>query len=588
MSEDFDAAWEDVLRELDEDELEDNHDPELVEDAHIAQTVADRALRGRYCWAGGLGWMAYRRGCWSRTSDETVAEQVRRDLINQHAREAKRGAKVDRLKQLSALLSGSRIRGIVVLARGILEVEATAFDQHPDLLNVGNGVVDLRTGELLDHDPELLLTKTTTVAYVRDATSPDWTSALGAVPPEVASWLQVRVGQAATGHPTPDDLLCVLQGGGSNGKTTVTGAIHRALGDHAVVVPERLLLANPSDHPTELMTLRGARFAMIEETPEARHLSVKRLKDTVGTPTMTARLIRHDNVTWEATHSLFLTTNYLPRIDETDHGTWRRLAMVKFPYRFGAAVDATTAPSRELTRPGIPGLRERLRDGRHGQHEAVLAWVVEGARRWYEQDRVMPPLPPQVRDDTTGWRAEADLICGYVLDQLVLDQEAHVLSTELFTEFSIWLEGRGHKPWSDQTFTARFAEHSMVQDAEVVKRQVRTRPGLSRPPRLPLGMSAAAARYTAWLGVRFRTTADDRDDDEAPADLHEPGGGKGGKGSSGSPQSQFSRKDNREPLAPLATSSEPSSSTALCRACGEPMASAAAAGGYTTHPTCPG
>ena len=61
---------------------------------------------------------------------------------------------------------------------------------------------------------------------------------------------------------------------------------------------------------------------------------------------MTARLIRHDNVTWEATHSLFLTTNYLPRIDETDHGTWRRLAMVRFPYRFGAAVDATTAPSR--------------------------------------------------------------------------------------------------------------------------------------------------------------------------------------------------------------------------------------------------
>ena len=86
-------------------------------------------------------------------------------------------------------------------------------------------------------------------------------------------------------------------------------------------MPERVLIANPSDHPTELMTLRGARFALIEETPEARHLSVKRLKDTVGTPTMTARLIGKNNVTWEATHSLFLTTNYTPRVDETDHGT---------------------------------------------------------------------------------------------------------------------------------------------------------------------------------------------------------------------------------------------------------------------------
>jgi putative DNA primase/helicase len=37
------------------------------------------------------------------------------------------------------------------------------------------------------------------------------------------------------------------------------------------------------------------------------------LKDTVGQPVMTARLIRQDNVTWECTHSLFVTTNYRPR-----------------------------------------------------------------------------------------------------------------------------------------------------------------------------------------------------------------------------------------------------------------------------------
>jgi putative DNA primase/helicase len=516
VSEDFDAEWEDVLRDLDEDLHEDHHDPDAVEDAHIAETVAERALRDRFCWTSGLGWMVYRRGRWVPTTDATVAEQVRRDLIEQHAREARAGAKVDRLKRLTGLLSATRIRAIASLARGILEVEDAAFDQHPHLLNVGNGVVDLSTGELLDHDPDLLLTKATAVEYVPDAWSADWTAALDAVPEEVASWLQVRVGQAATGHPTPDDLLCVLQGSGSNGKTTITGAIHRALGDHAVVVPERLLLANPSDHPTELMTLRGARMAMIEETPEARHLSVKRLKDTVGTPTMTARLIRHDNVTWEATHSLFLTTNYLPRIDETDHGTWRRLAMVRFPYRFtNPQGTADGAPDEvpvflrprdgEQTRVGVPGLRERLREGRHGQHEAVLAWIVDGARRWYELDREMPPIPPPVRDDTAAWRAEADLICGYLSDRLILDPGAHVMSTELFTDFSTWITARGHKPWSDQTFTARFADHDTIQDARVEKRQISPGPGLSRPfntPHHPTG------RYTAWLGVRYRTSID--------------------------------------------------------------------------------
>lgn len=496
---------EDLLLEVvDEDDdldVEHHHDPEAVEDAHIAQTVADRALRGRFCWAAGFGWMAYRNGYWRSSSEATVTNKVRRDLIDQHAREARRGAKPDRLRRLTALLSVSRIRGVVALARGILEAEDAAFDRHPDLLNVGNGVVDLRTGQLRDHDPDLLLTKTTPVPYLPNATSADWVAALEALPADVVSWLQVRIGQAATGHPTPDDLLCVLQGGGANGKTTITGTIHRALGDHAVVVPERLLLANPSDHPTELMTLRGARLALIEETPEARHLSVKRLKDTVGTPTMTARLIRHDNVTWEATHSLFLTTNYRPRIDETDHGTWRRLAMVKFPYRFGTPEEAATAHRGELVQAAIPGLRERLRDGDHGEHEAVLAWIVEGARRWYELRPEMPPVPEQVQKDTTMWRAEADLICGYLTDRLTFDPGAHVMTTELYKDFSYWVADRGHRAWSDQTFTARFAEHNLVQDAGVEKRQISPQPGLSRKtPYQPTG------RYTAWLGVGFRTS----------------------------------------------------------------------------------
>jgi putative DNA primase/helicase len=123
----------------------------------------------------------------------------------------------------------------------------------------------------------------------------------------------------------------VQQGSGENGKTTFAGAVAAALGDYYTLVPDRVILGNPSDHPTELMTLRGARFALIEETPEARRLSVNRLKKVVGTPQITARLIRQDSVTFDAVHSLFLSTNYRPVIEEVDHGTWRRLAQLRFP-----------------------------------------------------------------------------------------------------------------------------------------------------------------------------------------------------------------------------------------------------------------
>jgi putative DNA primase/helicase len=78
-------------------------------------------------------------------------------------------------------------------------------------------VIELPTGNLLEHDPELLLTKSTTVIYHPNMTHPDWTAAFSALPEPSAAWMKIRVGQAATGHPTPDDIMAVLQGAGANG-----------------------------------------------------------------------------------------------------------------------------------------------------------------------------------------------------------------------------------------------------------------------------------------------------------------------------------------------------------------------------------
>src|SRR5436190_505630 len=103
------------------------------------------------------------------------------------------------------------------------------------------GVVDLRTGELLPYDPSFLLTKITETQYQPGATHSDWEQALTALDPEVASWMQVRFGQAATGYPTSDDILPIGQGSGSNGKSTILAALFDALGGHMTQVPEKLL-----------------------------------------------------------------------------------------------------------------------------------------------------------------------------------------------------------------------------------------------------------------------------------------------------------------------------------------------------------
>jgi putative DNA primase/helicase len=145
------------------------------------------------------------------------------------------------------------------------------------------------------HDPDLMFTKVAEADYVPGASHQDWKQALDAVSPDAREWLQIRMGQGLTAHPVPDDRLVVLKGSGSNGKTTIIDGVREALGpDYAVTVPDRVLLSRSTDHPTELMKLRGARLGLMDEFPELGHLNVKRLKDLLGTGEMTARYIAKD------------------------------------------------------------------------------------------------------------------------------------------------------------------------------------------------------------------------------------------------------------------------------------------------------
>jgi len=483
-------------------------------DAHLADRVGRDVLDGRYCWTGALGWLAWDGRRWAVAQEATVTEAVRRYFIRMHSDEARSGAGAELLHALTSLLSRPRIAAVVGLVRGVVLVDAAAFDNHPDLLNVGNGVVDLRTGQLQPHDPGLRLTRVTPVDYSPAACSSGWEAALRALPDDVLPWWQVRIGQAATGYPPPDDVLPVCQGSGENAKTSQLGAVQRALGEHAVLVSDRVLLANPDAHPTEMMTLRGARFALIEETPEARRLSVSRLKKVLGTPLITARLMRQDDVTFAATHSLFLTSNYRPQIEETDHGTWRRLALVRFPFTYRPPGQ----PLRSDTdRRGDPRLRDRLATSPSDQ-QAVLRWIVAGARQWYADDRAMAPRPPRVEADTHAWRTEADHVLGYVTERLVLDRDSHVMGTDLLADFNHWAESRGLRAWGDQTLSERFGSHGNVTAAGVQRGRLSNGLGLSRPSRIHL-VNAAPTRFRGWAGVRFRTDADDAKDDlRAPVD----------------------------------------------------------------------
>lgn len=481
-------------------------------DSVLAETITETVLDGQYVWCKGLGWLQWDGRRWAECSDEAVGEPVRLWAVDKFAEIAKTGDR-DLIDAWRCILSIGKQRAAMNLARGIVERRADEFDAHSDLLNTPAGVVDMRTGDVLPHTPELLLTKMTSGSYRPGYTHPDWHQALTALPDDdTRDWFQARIGQGATGHRAPDGVNVIMQGGGENGKGALgSDGVVPALGDYATLASHKLI-ADTNEHSEEQATLRGKRLIIAEELTENRALNVTAIKRISDVARITARHVHQRNMTFTATHTLFATTNYIPVVNEVDHGTWRRLALLTFPYTYRKPWEPLLRPT---DRHGDPQLKHRIEHNTDGQHDAIVTWVVDGAIRWYKDGAEALRPPSVVVAATDAWRATADRIIGFWRERLTPDRDACILANEMLDAFNDWLKENGHNRWSRELFAPRFASHYETTKHGVESRRTRDLKGISRW----FGASwdapgAVPEQATVWLGVRFRTASDQQECDD--------------------------------------------------------------------------
>ncbi len=105
----------------------------------------------------GLGWLTWTGKLWEPTEEVIVKGVLKDYLLAWFDREVRAGVSADRRAHLNALLNDPRQNRLLSSLKAEVARKASDFDRHPDLLDCQNGVVNLRNGELLRHDPKLLL-----------------------------------------------------------------------------------------------------------------------------------------------------------------------------------------------------------------------------------------------------------------------------------------------------------------------------------------------------------------------------------------------------------------------------------------------
>lgn len=296
-------------------------------------------------WNPGIGWLHWDGRAWNEATDTEALQRL-------HQYQDERGIQPWTARQRNQL-------------RAVLEVGAGYLDPQPHLLNVQNGVVDLRTGELIPHGRSWSMTRIADAAYNPGATSASWDRMLSSLTEETREALQLAAGQAATGE--QGDVATLLYGTGCSGKTTFVNAISDALGSYAVPASGTWSLT----HALRDGSLRGARLAVAQE---ANDITPGDLKLLLAPDEISSRRIRRDYITYKPSHSLLMVANVWPAKVLGDEGSYRRTFIVSL-----SSLDERGGAD--------PNLRQAIRDEGPAFREAVLRWIVEGARRWYALER---------------------------------------------------------------------------------------------------------------------------------------------------------------------------------------------------------
>lgn len=373
----------------------------------------------------------------------TLAEEVRASGAGLDEDERKRIA-----RHANRLEMAGGIDACLRLAQKELSVSVEDLDARESVLALPNGYLDLETFELREPDRNELVTRLCPVEYVSGAWSEDWDRFVLEVcdgDHDRVAWLQKWCGYCLTGWTTEDAIL-VLHGPTGTGKSTFISAIKAALGSELTSGLNPDMVEGKVSHSAEygFDMIRGARLVTTSELSRGSRMADAFLKRLVGGEAVQARPIYGRPYEYVPSCKLMISTNYVPRT--SDPAVHRRLRLLPFTHQ-----------PKEVDRQ----LRSLFATSADTQR-AILAWCVEGAKRWVREGLGELDV---LREELDRFRAVSDPVLPFLEEctERTEDPTRWVSAQFLYAAYQAWGAENVGKPLKKQAFTSAMEERGWVR-----------------------------------------------------------------------------------------------------------------------------
>lgn len=374
-------------------------------------------------------------------------------LISRYKKGISKAAKTQVLKLRSTAFAGTMFKRMTSDRRNFRTRDSVNnHDEVGFLLCTPGGIIDLRNGDLMLHDPDLFITQITRVEPTFGP-HPVWDqfllSSCGGDDTLVA-YVQAVLGSALTTD-VSNRFIWFLTGVSGSGKSTLLKHVHTILGDYAGLIPQGALIhGDQQAHSSAVAGFRDKRFLHGSEIDRGHKWNIALMKSITGNEPITARRLYRHYEEFNVVGKIIIAGNETPTLPNVDSAVRARLRIIPFT----APLEPDEALDAKLLQ----------------EYPAILGWLIEGAQRWVSDGY---PKTTAIEETTESYFSEEDLVTQFcnAYFSITGDSQRFVPTTQI------------EQLWNQYTTPEQRKEYNLKSPHTLVKAIEASNPKLSKAQR---------------------------------------------------------------------------------------------------------
>lgn len=314
------------------------------------------------------------------------------------------------------------------------------FAPPQGLLNMKNGILDVKKRVLLKHNPSLFFQYVVPHDYDPMAGCDAWIRWLNNIFHDNLEFKFIVAqifGYILYGGDPFLHKAFLLIGEGRNGKSTFLKVLTEMVGQRNC----SNVSLSKLDKEFFLVNLDGKLVNVAEETPSEARVNSEVFKTVVAGGSIAACRKYHDIYEFNPTARFIFACNRLPKFDENSFGVDKRLYFIPFNAEF---VDENADPfifERDL-RMEIPG---------------IINWALVGLEILLNERR-LPELECQ-REVFEEYKAGNDSVFEFVLERITISKDDKIPIETIYNSYRCFCQESGRLPVSKINFSRSFLNH---------------------------------------------------------------------------------------------------------------------------------